>query len=315
MRQFFHRRIPAFFRLSILSLTIPTSALAQHCSVTMPNIAFGNVNVLTGAAVYATSTVSVSCSGGSSAAQRICISIGAGSASDSTSRQLIGPSSNLARYDLYSDSAHTRLWGSWQTGYDVAGVQVDVPKNTTQNLTVYGSFFGSQQTLVAGLYSATFAANPFIQYGDLGSTSCPTGSKTASASFTSTATVVSSCNVSATNINFGTVGLLTATTDAQGTLTVQCSATLPYTVGLDGGLSGATDPTQRKMAFGGAYVIYGLYRDAARSLPWGSTAGVNTAAGTGSGLPQSLTVYGRIAPQTTPMPGTFTDTIVVTISY
>ncbi len=315
MLHFFYRQIHASIRVSTLLLTIPTSALAQHCTVTMPTIAFGNVNVLAGTPVYTTSTVSVTCSGGSSAAQRVCISIGAGSASDSTSRQLAGPSSNLARYDLYSNSAHTQLWGSWQTGYDVAGVQLDVPKNTTQNLTVYASFFGSQQPLVAGLYTATFAANPFLQYGDLGTTSCPTGSKTASASSSAAATVVASCGVSATNLNFGTIGLLTGTTDAQGTLTVQCSATLPYTVSLDGGQSGATNPTQRKMAFGGASVFYGLYRDAARSLPWGSTAGINTAAGTGNGLPQNLTVYGRIAPQTTPMPGTFTDTIVVTVSY
>jgi outer membrane usher protein len=36
---------------------------------------------------------------------------------------------------------------------------------------------------------------------------------------------------------------------------------------------------------------------------------------TGTGLAQSATVYGRIAPQSTPSPGTYNDTIVVTLTY
>jgi spore coat protein U-like protein len=194
-------------------------------------------------------------------------------------------------------------------------VQLDVPQNTTQPVTVYASFLGSQQTVIAGSYTATFTANPFIQYANKASTSCPTGSKTASASSSATATVVSSCNVSATNINFGALGLLTGNNDASGTLSIQCNSTLPYTVSLNGGTSGATDPTQRKMAFSSTNIIYGLYRDSVHSLPWGSTVGTNTASGTGSGTLQNLTVYGRIAVQTTPKPGTYADTIIVTVSY
>ena len=43
--------------------------------------------------------------------------------------------------------------------------------------------------------------------------------------------------------------------------------------------------------------------------------GTNTLAGTGTGLAQSATVYGRIPPQATPSPGTYNDTIVVTLTY
>jgi spore coat protein U-like protein len=42
---------------------------------------------------------------------------------------------------------------------------------------------------------------------------------------------------------------------------------------------------------------------------------VNTVSGTGTGLTQPLNVYGRVAPQTTPQPGAYTDTIVATITY
>ena len=315
MHHFLYRRICASARVVILLLIVSTSALAQTCTVSMPTIAFGSVNVLAGAAINTTTTVSVTCSGGTSAGQRVCISIGAGSANDATSRQLTGPSSTKSRFNLYTNSTHTTLWGSWQTGYDTAGVQLDTAQNSTTNATVYAQFFGSQQTALVGSYSSTFTSNPFIQYGIKGSTSCPTGSKTASTSSSATATVVSSCNVSATNINFGSIGLLTSNTDTTGTVTIQCNSTLPYTVSLNGGISGATDPTQRKMAFSSTNIIYGLYRDSARSLPWGATVGTNTASGTGSGTSQNLTVYGRIAPQATPKPGAYTDTIVVTVGY
>ncbi len=281
----------------------------------MGNMAFGSINTLSGAAIDTTATMTITCSGGSGNVRRICISIGAGSASDATSRKMTGPGGSTARFDLYSDSARTSLWGSWETGFDTAGVQIDVSKSSTTNLTVYGRFFASQQAISTGAYTATFSANPFIRYANQGPASCPTGGLTASTSFSATATVLSTCNVGATSVNFGSTGILNANTDAQGTLSIQCSPSLPYTVSLDGGTSGATDPTQRKMSFTGANVTYGLYRDSARTLPWGNTVGTNTTSGTGTGVTQSQTVYGRIATQTTPKPGSYSDSVVVTVGY
>jgi spore coat protein U-like protein len=281
----------------------------------MGSIAFGSVNTLTGTAVDTTATMTITCGGGSGNTRRVCISIGAGSASDATSRKMTGPGGSTARFDLYSDSARTALWGSWETGYDSAGVQLDVNKSSTTNVTVYGRFFASQQTIATGSYTSAFTANPFIRYGNLGSASCPTGGLTSSTSFSATATVASTCNVNATTVNFGAQGILAGNKDAQGTLSIQCSPSLPYTVSLNGGSSGATDPTQRKMSFSGANVTYGLYRDSARSLPWGSTIGTNTASGNGTGVTQTQTVYGRVPSQTTPKPGTYTDSVIATVGY
>ncbi|SEE37861.1 Spore coat protein U (SCPU) domain-containing protein [Rhizobiales bacterium GAS191] len=296
-------------------LVCDVGASAQTCTVSMPAVAFGSVNVLTGTAVDTTSTMTVSCTGGGAFGIRLCISLGVGSAGDTSSRQLTGPSSAKLRYDLYSDSARTLLWGSWQTGYDTSGVQLDVPANGSTPVTVNAGLLGSQQTAAAGSYSSTFTANPFIQYANRFIAACPTGGKTTSTSTSATATVLSSCNVSATTLNFGTASVLTHNVDATSSLSVQCSNSLPYTVALNGGNSGATDPTQRKMANGAAQITYGLYRDPARTLPWGSTTGSNTAAGTGTGAAQALTVYGRVSAQTTPAPATYQDTIVVTITY
>ena len=318
MKQSFrHRVVIVLVCVLAVFLLVPTNAHAMSCSLSMPPIVFGNVNVITGAAVSTTSTVTVNCSGLGSTGARVCISIGAGSASDSTSRLLIGPSGATVRYDLYTDPAHTQLWGSWQTGYDGGGVQVDMTGHgkSTMKVPVYAKLFGSQQSAVSGSYLSTFAADPYIQYGRLGSTPCPTGRSIASFSTSATATVLSACIVSAQNINFGTVGFLASNTDATGAITVQCDLGLPYTVSLNGGISGATNPTLRQMSFSGSTVTYGLYQDSARSQPWGNTMGSNTVAGIGTGSSQTLTVYGRIPAQTTPAPGTYTDTIVVTVGY
>jgi len=62
-------------------------------------------------------------------------------------------------------------------------------------------------------------------------------------------------------------------------------------------------------------VTYGLYRDSARTLPWGDIIGTDTAAGTGTCSSQALAVYGRVPTQSTPTPGTYTDTIIVTVTF
>src|SRR5262249_20109527 len=136
-----------------------------------------------------------------------------------------------------------------------------------------------------------------------------------SAPFTVSATNATTCSVSASTLNFGATGVLRSALDATSSVTVTCTNAAPYTVALDGGLSGATNPTQRKMTQAGQTITYGLYQDAARTQPWGDSAGTNTTAGTGSGLAQSFTIYGRVPAQTTPAPGTYTDTVVVTLSY
>jgi spore coat protein U-like protein len=298
--------------LGLLAMLIGTPAAAQSCTVSMTNVAFSTVDVLPGAAVDTTATVTVTCNGGGQTV-RACVNITCGSACDATSRQMNGPSSHTARYDLYSNSGRTTLWGSWQTGYDTAGVTVSVPKNGTTNTTVYARFLGSQPTDVAGSYTSTVSAS--MTYIQQGSTNCPVGTLNNTKTATVTATVSSNCTISATAISFGSQGILSSNKDAQGTLSVQCTLDLPYVVSLDGGLSGATNPAQRKMTFSSYNVVYGLYQDSARSVPWGSTSGTNTVSGTGTGLTQPLSVYGRVAPQTTPKPGTYTDTIVATITY
>nr|WP_246252594.1 spore coat U domain-containing protein [Mesorhizobium camelthorni] len=124
-----------------------------------------------------------------------------------------------------------------------------------------------------------------------------------------------SCSVSATGVSFGTIGILDTAVDTTGDLAVTCTSGASYTVGLNGGLANA-QPTARLLADGAATITYGLYKDSARSQPWGDeTVSNGTQSGTGSGQAQSFTIYGRIPAQMSPIPGVYGDTITVTVTY
>jgi spore coat protein U-like protein len=130
------------------------------------------------------------------------------------------------------------------------------------------------------------------------------------------ATVQASCKVTASNLDFGTTSDLSSAIAAQSQINVRCTNGTGYSIGLDGGLTGAVDPTQRKMKHGADAITYGLYRDSNHSSPWGSTIGINVAKGTGSSIWQPITVFGNVpSVQSKPAPGTYSDTIVVSVSY
>jgi spore coat protein U-like protein len=129
-------------------------------------------------------------------------------------------------------------------------------------------------------------------------------------------TVTASCVInSATVLNFGSQGIFAANVDQTSTVTVQCTNSTPYNVGLSAGAGSGATAAVRKLTSGGATLNYSLYSDVGRTTVWGETVGTDTVAATGNGASQSYTVYGRIPPQTTPAAGTYTDTITVTVTY
>ena len=116
-------------------------------------------------------------------------------------------------------------------------------------------------------------------------------------------------------LNFGSQGVLSANVDQTSALQVQCTDTTPYNVGLDAGTGAGATVATRKMTSGGNTVSYSLYTDSGRTTVWGNTVGTDTVAATGNGADQSYTVYGRVGTQTTPAPGSYSDTVTVTVTY
>jgi len=144
----------------------------------------------------------------------------------------------------------------------------------------------------------------------------PAWAATKTATFLVQAQIVADCTVAATNLDFGTIGLLSANTDAATTLTVTCSNTSTYNVGLNAGTGTGSTIPNRLLANGAATLQYQLYLTSARNTVWGNTVSTDTQGGTGNGQAQTLTVYGRVPIQAiTPAPGTYTSTITATITF
>ncbi len=150
---------------------------------------------------------------------------------------------------------------------------------------------------------------------------CLAGATTAGNTFQVTATVISSCTVSGTTLNFGSAidALATATPlDATSTLSVQCTNTTPYAVSLNAGSNagGASNFSARAMKSGTRSLPYQLYVDVGHSSVWGDgTASSATSSGTGTGNVQSLSIYGRLPSLANVVPGSYSDTVTVTITY
>jgi len=143
---------------------------------------------------------------------------------------------------------------------------------------------------------------------------------TATATFNVTLTLQANCAITANALAFGTNGVLGTAINQQTTLSVTCTNTTPYNVGLDGGNVTGSTVTSRLMAGTatgntGTTVGFQLYQDSGRTTIWGNTQGTNTVAGTGSGAAQTLTVYGQVPAQTTPKPDTYQTTVTATVYF
>lgn len=130
-------------------------------------------------------------------------------------------------------------------------------------------------------------------------------------------TITAECKVqTASDLDFGSKGVIDANVDQTSTIGVQCTSGQTYNVGLSAGAgAGATVALRKMTGPGAATVNYALYRDTGRTQPWGVTVGTDTVAGTGNGNVQNVTVYGRVPPQATPAAGVYTDTVAITVTY
>ena len=146
------------------------------------------------------------------------------------------------------------------------------------------------------------------------------GAATATNSLSSQTTVTTACNVSGSTLSFGTtinpIGAVPI--DASSTLTVECTNSTTFTLSLNAGINagGFTNFSQRKLKNGSYTLSYQLYTDSGRTTVWGDgTGGSSTYGGTGTGNLQTVYLYGRLPTLTGAVPGTYTDTVTVTITY
>jgi spore coat protein U-like protein len=142
------------------------------------------------------------------------------------------------------------------------------------------------------------------------------GALTATTTMNVTATVLSSCSVSATDLAFGNYNPISgAALDGATSISVTCTNGTSYNVGISAGGGAGATTASRKMTNGANTLNYTLYRDAGRTNVWGDIVATDTLPGTGSGAAQPIDVYGRIPGGQTAPSGGYSDTVTITVTY
>ncbi|MFM0178067.1 spore coat U domain-containing protein [Paraburkholderia aspalathi] len=317
------RRLVLLLALCALLGVLPQRASAQTCTASPSALSFGNVSPIGLSAVAATGTVSISCTWPAvtlTPSVQVCLNMGG------TTPRALTIGANQLQYNLYQDAALSLPWGSTTLGTTPISVTLNKPvtgNTATTSVNFYGQITANQPTVpTTGNASTTYSqtlSQTSLTYGFFLLLAPGCAALTTSAGsfgFTASATVVNNCLISATNVAFTSTGVLSSALNASGAITARCTNGDAYQIALSSGLSGSVAARQMQRAGGGGAVNYQLYTDAAHTSAWGDgTAGTTMATGTGSGNAVSITVYGRVPAQTTPMPGNYSDTITATISF
>ncbi|MGH1330922.1 MAG: Csu type fimbrial protein [Paracoccaceae bacterium] len=297
-----------------LALLNASSAHAANCSATVSNINFGAVNVHAGAVNQTSGTIQVTCSGALDLLIGICVRFGPGSGG--------AGASNSPRYMRRGDGAgllyELRALGNgaaFGTMNEIHTMMPLVLGSGSISIPFYADIVSPGVAIGTGNYSSTFSGIGDIELA-YGVANCNLlENSTTIPSFEVSAEVVASCEIDAGSLAFGDVSTeINQPVDADSAINVSCTDTTPYTLSLDMGSGGGSDPSNRKMKNLLSSLNYGIYMDSARTQAWGSLPGA-TVSGIGTGLNQSYPVYGRIPAGQTAAVGIYTDSVLVTVSY
>jgi spore coat protein U-like protein len=288
------------------------TALALSCSAQVTNLSFGNLsNTLP--QTQTSGTVTFSCiDGGAASEVNVCLTIGAGTGgagSNLSPRYLRRDPGNELAYQLSPGSDASSVWRTVDT-------VVSLKDGTgSTNIPIYATITGSG--VPAGTYSSAFGAGQAEMKFIEGAGDCAISGLVGSVNqFTVSAGIDASCTISAGSLDFGSFEDLSQPIAAATTLGTNCTTATPFSIsmGLDPGESADARKMKKGTGESASELTYQLYSDSARTAIWGDGSN-DVVTGVGTGSSQSLTVYGLIPSQRVPPPGTYTDTVVVTITY
>lgn len=282
-------------------LTNPDDAHAPptvtSCSaITVTDVVFSDYDTISKPQLRTTGTVTTTCIGSAAGNANLTINLSTGNSGGCGQRYMYKGAAT-EKYSLFHASNYS---GNWCGNFNQTASIPAANTPFTSTFTIYAQV-PSNQTLAFGDYSDTVIATTVTSGSD------------ASTSFLVTDHVPGVCSLAASALPFGTYA--NAQLDASTSITVNCSSTAAYSVALDSGLN--DDGSSRRMAGpGGKYLSYQLYSNSGRTSLWGDGVSYgNTVAGVGTGSNQTLTVYGRVPASQLVTPGSYSDTVVVTLIY
>lgn len=315
--------------LLALWLLLPAPARADDCKASMTDIVFSNVNPISGADAYASGTLTVTCTFSLLSPNTllptagVCISL----AGTGGSWRMMSSGANQMPFNLYVDSSYSApaIWGSAAAPgtaiFSYSGGGLLGLGSVSRNYQVYGKIPGSAISAVptgesGATYVADFSGKGTVQYAFSGliAPSCTSGGSS-TFSFQARASIVNDCQINVGQLSFGTSNVLNAAVRANTSMSVVCTAGKAYQVSLNGGSYGSGGARRMKNAATGEMVGYQLSSSLDGSA-WGDGSGGALPLGsTGTGVAQSITVYGRVSPQATPSPGDYKDSVTATLYF
>ena len=120
------------------------------------------------------------------------------------------------------------------------------------------------------------------------------------------------CTLAATGVAFGDYDFLSpGALEGAGAITVHCDADTSYTIALSPGYGSYET---RRMMSGEHPLGYNLYTDVPRTIVWGDGTGGTQTVG-GSVADHAYPVYAKVPADQNPYVGTYTDNIIVTLTF
>lgn len=241
----------------------------------------------------------------------------------SSNSGMVGPTGDVIAYTIYaSNSIAKPITRDQAFDFSSNGLL-----GTTAPSMIPLYFTTAANNVAAGVYTETLNVRWDWSYctglGVLGiCLGYDTGSNKIS-TLTVSMTVANDCTISAPSISFGSAPVVSAFSTVSQTVSVNCTKGSAYTVGLGDGTHPVSVGGRRQMMSGGNYLAYDIFQSAGTTR-WGSvgaarrastTAEVNPGTGLGSGS-QIFNYNARIyTDQATPPAGTYTDSVVLDVSF
>lgn len=241
----------------------------------------------------------------------------------SSNSGMVGPTGDVIAYTIYASNSIAKPITRGQA-FDFSSNGL-LGATAPSMIPLY--FTTAANNVAAGVYTETLNVRWDWSYctglGVLGiCLGYDTGSNKIS-TLTVSMTVANDCTISAPSISFGSAPVVSAFSTVSQTVSVNCTKGSAYTVGLGDGTHPVSVGGRRQMMSGGNYLAYDIFQSAGTTR-WGSvgaarrastTAEVNPGTGLGSGS-QIFNYNARIyTDQATPPAGTYTDSVVLDVSF
>lgn len=304
-----------------LSATLLVFSINGHAAVTCgltgsPVLDFGTPDPFTGGNITSNATLNWSCTKDTPGQPSftLCFYVSPDASGNIDPRYLLNGGAQTLPFNVYSDPTYTSVMQPTVDGFPViVNMPNKGPNTVSGSITLYGSLPGPlPPDIQTGLHQTTMINSQVHIVPGTSANACSSTKTAPDNIYTLTAqmNVPNQCQLTATDLDFGTQATPLAQTDSQSTITVRCTNNTPFTVGLNGGLTG-----NREMTNGTDLVSYELYQDPARNQLWDNTGNRQSGTGLGTGSAILLNVFGRLPADPLAAPGTYTDTVTVDVSF